>query len=170
VRIPVRNSLESFPETLDPLFQAARWPRGPHCPRCSSAEITPLPKSEKCNTRALFECRGCFYQFTVTTRTFMHRSHVSLSGWWHAITMSAVNAGKPSPTKVARELKITYKSAWFMCERIQRGRKGRFLRALLKCLQQDPHGGRSRTGASASTAGKSHSNSASARRRHRLLK
>ncbi len=63
---------------------------------------------------------------------FLHRSHLPLQYWWTAIFASADVGGKPSPMKVARKLGITYKSAWLMCERIQRGRKGRFLQALLR--------------------------------------
>lgn len=133
-----KNPFPSLTASLEPFFEAARWPGGPHCPRCSSADVLRFPRHARRNKGlTLFACRACAYQFTLTTGTFMHRSHLPLRSWWSAIALSVAVGGRPSPIKVERKLGITYKSAWFVCERIQRGRKGRFLQALLRAYQRD---------------------------------
>lgn len=138
MRNPIRSPqsgihFSSSSPYLQAVFEKARWPAGPRCPRCSSADIFRFPAASPRNkSLTLLKCRSCRHQFTVASRTFLHRSHLPLQYWWSAISMSADVGGRPSPIKVARELGITYKSAWLMCERIQRGRKGRFLQALLR--------------------------------------
>lgn len=142
--LTLHGILESKEEYLHAFFEDARWPAGPQCLRCRSKDIFRFPnRSLKNRSLALFKCRPCGYQFSVTTRTFLHRSHLPLRYWWQAITITLVAGEKSSPIKVARRLGITYKSAWLMCDRIQRGRKGKFLHALLRNYQQNQLNGNS---------------------------
>lgn len=135
--IHTANPFPSPGSYLHALFERARWPAGPRCPRCSSAEIFRFPAGNPKNRALrLFKCYSCAYQFTVSTRTFLHGTHLPLEHWFSAISLSAEVGGRPSPANVARRLGITYKTAWLMCERIQRGRKGRFLQSLLRNLPQ----------------------------------
>src|SRR5947199_2750875 len=56
-----------------------RWPKGIVCPRCGSKNVAELTDREKYN------CNGCLYQFTVTSGTIFHDTHLSLSKWFLAI-------------------------------------------------------------------------------------
>lgn len=56
----------------------SRWPEGFRCPACSSGEVWTLPR------RALFECRSCRRQTSVTAGTILHRTRLPLSLWFAA--------------------------------------------------------------------------------------
>ena len=53
-------------------MEALRWPNGIACLRCGSLSVTRLPK------RNLIQCADCRYQFSVTTGTILHDSHLPL--------------------------------------------------------------------------------------------
>jgi hypothetical protein len=56
----------------------SRWPEGFRCPACGSGEAWTLPR------RALFECRSCRHQTSVTAGTILHRTRLPLSLWFAA--------------------------------------------------------------------------------------
>ena len=56
-----------------------RWPKGLTCPRCNCQTLTLL------NEGAKFDCAECTYQFTVTSATIFHDTHLPLRKWFIAI-------------------------------------------------------------------------------------
>jgi transposase-like protein len=66
-----------------------------------------------------YRCRDCRQHFSVRTGTVLAESRLPLQKWLMAIyMMTTARKGIPS-TQVARELGITQKSAWFLCQRIR---------------------------------------------------
>ncbi len=66
-----------------------------------------------------YRCRDCRQHFSVRTGTVLGESRLPLQKWLMAIYMTTTaRKGIPS-TQVARELGITQKSAWFLCQRIR---------------------------------------------------
>lgn len=57
-----------------------RWPNGFVCPSCKSRKAWALDTK-----RFTYECAACGRQTSVTAGTIFHRSHVSLTTWFHAI-------------------------------------------------------------------------------------
>ena len=57
-------------------LETLRWPNGPACLECGSIAVTRLPK------RNLLQCSDCRYQFSVTTGTIMHDTHLPLRKWF----------------------------------------------------------------------------------------
>src|SRR3990170_2073866 len=55
-------------------LEAVRWPNGVTCPRCDS-------NVSRIKTRGRFECNKCAYQFSVTSGTIFHDSHLPLWKW-----------------------------------------------------------------------------------------
>ena len=53
------------------LLERLRWPNGPECSRCHTHELARL-------SAKLFYCKECDYQFTVTSGTIFHDSHLPL--------------------------------------------------------------------------------------------
>lgn len=101
-------------------LESLRWPNGPICPYCKFNEvykITPKPGSK---TRpGLYSCAACRQQFTVKVGTIFEDSHLPISRWLMAIFILCSSKKSISAHQMHRMLKVTYKTAWFMCHRIR---------------------------------------------------
>ena len=102
-------------------LEAQRWPDGPVCPKCGTAE--PYTINRKSATKnvvsKLYRCRSCKKQFTATVGTIFEDSKIPLSKWFAAIYLMCASKKGMSAHQIHRELDVTYKSAWFMCHRIR---------------------------------------------------
>src|SRR5690242_612609 len=98
-------------------LEAIRWPNGPFCPHCGSTGVLRL--EGKAHRSGLFQCRDCRGQFSVTVGTVFERSHIPLHKW--ILANYLMNASKKgiSAHQLHRMMKISYKTAWFMCHRIR---------------------------------------------------
>ena len=94
------------------LVARLRWPDGPACPRCGSAEHAYLA------TRRLWKCRACAHQYSVKAGTLFEGSPLGLSVWLPAV-WAVANHHPVSSHELARRLGITQKSAWLMLRRIR---------------------------------------------------
>jgi transposase-like protein len=90
-----------------------RWPTGPICPRCSGKVISRI------KARKVFECDDCCYQFSVTAGTLFHDSHLPLPKWFLAIFLLCESKEGMSALQLKRLLKVSYKTAWYLCHRIR---------------------------------------------------
>src|SRR5262245_49356656 len=82
-----------------------RWPNGFCCIRCSGVRVRQaktLGKTGK--VRHLYLCRDCRYQYSVTTGTIFHNSHLPLTKWFLAIYLICVSAERISVKKLRYEL------------------------------------------------------------------
>jgi transposase-like protein len=61
----------------------------------------------------------CRKDFSVTTKTVMESSHIKLHIWLQAYSLMTASKKGFSAHQIHRSLKITYKSAWFLCHRIR---------------------------------------------------
>jgi transposase-like protein len=94
-------------------LERLRWPNGVACLRCGSMEITDLPK------RNLFQCSDCRYQFSVTTDTIMHDTHLPLRKWLVAIYLVIEGKKSISARQLGRTINVAYKTAWHLSHRIR---------------------------------------------------
>lgn len=112
----------------DPIFQNAdaarehlertRWPHGAVCAHCGVVgEATAL--KGKAHRAGVYQCNACREQFTVTVGTVFERSKVPLNKWLLATYLMSSSKKGVSAHQVARQLGVTYKTAWFMCHRIR---------------------------------------------------
>ena len=60
------------------ILEKIRWPQGIVCPKCGHTEITRINGKAAKVRDGLLQCKKCSRQFTVTTETIMHRSHITL--------------------------------------------------------------------------------------------
>lgn len=69
----------------------------------------------------LYRCaeKECRKDFTVTTKSVMKLSHIPLRLWAQGFTLLCSSKKGMSAHQIHRTLKITYKSAWFLCHRIR---------------------------------------------------
>ena len=105
-RFPCDDKCRDFLEDI-------RWPHGPACTRCGDMSIFEIGQ------RNQWECRSCRYQFSVTSGTIMHDSHLPLRKWFLTIYMMCESKKGISANQVKRTLGITYKTAWYLCHRIR---------------------------------------------------
>src|SRR4051812_35222921 len=92
-----------------------RWPDGPTCPTCGSTEYSYL------TTRRVYKCKQkeCRKQYTVKLGTIFGDSPLGLDKWLPAVWLTANSKNGISSHELARALKVTQKSAWFMLHRIR---------------------------------------------------
>jgi transposase-like protein len=90
-----------------------RWLNGTVCPHCESQNVGFL------TTRRIWKCRACRKQFSVKTGTIFEESPIALDKWLMAIWLVVNCKNGISSYEIARDLKVTQKSAWFMLHRIR---------------------------------------------------
>lgn len=105
---------ESEEAALEKLEQIA-WPEHPICPHCEFVG----PAYDLRKTRAgLRKCKKCGVQFTVRVGTAFERSHVPTHKWLQAILLLTADK-KLSARRLSRILDVSYKSTWYLTQRIQ---------------------------------------------------
>lgn len=100
------------------MLEAIRWPNCPVCPHCGSVEGAYKLEGKKTRP-GLYKCADCRKQFTVTVGTVFEGSRIPLNKWLLAIYMMCASKKGVSAHQLHRQLKVTYKTAWFMCHRIR---------------------------------------------------
>lgn len=104
----------SSDERCRELLERLRWPEGPACPRCNDAVVR-----LETNAKILY-CKKCDYQFSVTTGTIFHDSHLPLIKWF-ATTLLMCEAKKGiSALQIKRTVGMAYKTAWYLCHRVRK--------------------------------------------------
>jgi transposase-like protein len=102
------------PQVAHDYFVAIRWPQGVACPRaCGSLDIKYYPKHRR------WYCRDCRGQFTAKVGTIFEDSPIGFDKWLPAMWLIASNRNGISSCEVARALKVTQKTAWFMLHRLR---------------------------------------------------
>jgi len=92
-----------------------RWPKGVTCPTCGSDKV-------KFNSdRRIWQCSSHHSkrQFSVKVGTIFEDSPIGLDKWLAATWMLSNCKNGISSYEIARDLKVTQKTAWFMMHRIR---------------------------------------------------
>jgi transposase-like protein len=101
-------------------IESLRWPEGLSCIRCGGKRVFKYRTRGKTGKwRHLYECVDCRYQYSVTTGTIFHDSHLPLSKWFEAIYLISSSRKDLSARKLQRELSTTYKTAWYVKQRVR---------------------------------------------------
>lgn len=104
-------------------IEQLRWGNGVICPHCgvkdNAYKLTAKEGSKTPVRKGVWKCGACRKQFTVTVGTIFEKSRIPLNVWFHAIHLMASSKKGVSAHQISRMTGITYKSAWFMCQRIR---------------------------------------------------
>lgn len=95
------------------ILEELRWPEGIRCPHCNGVKISRLYKRDQ------FDCDTCRYQFSVTSGTIWHDTHLPLNKWFVAIYLTIESKKGMSANQMKRVLGVSYKTAWYLCHRIR---------------------------------------------------
>jgi transposase-like protein len=94
-------------------LEELRWPGGVECPRCESKRI------HRRKNRHQYQCKSCRYDFSVTSGTIFHDSHLPLWKWFVAVYLIVESKKGVSANQLKRTLGVTYKTAWYLTHRIR---------------------------------------------------
>ncbi len=101
-------------------LERIRWPEGLRCIRCDSERVMNFTAEGKTGkARNLYECVDCRYQYSVTTGTVFHDTHLPLTKWFLAIYLICSAKKGISAKELQRQLATSYKTAWYMAHRIR---------------------------------------------------
>ena len=90
-----------------------RWPDGVQCPRCEATNIYRVP------SRSQYECGSCGYDFSVTSGTMFHDTHLPLTKWLMGVYLMVESKKGISAKQMERTLGISYKTAWYLNHRVR---------------------------------------------------
>ena len=112
----IRAFNEIFPDedAARAWFERSRWSHGPECYHCGAVgNAAYMPKTK------FWHCKSCKKQFSVTAGTPMHRTHLPLLTWAHAIYLIVSSSKGISAVKLSEMLGISYPSAWHLGHRVR---------------------------------------------------
>lgn len=124
--IAMHTKFSSEDKCLDYLEQM-RWRDGIRCTICGSKLISRITrknagKSQKNKRTRLYQCleETCGVQFSTTSGTIFHDSHLPLSTWFAAVAL-VMNAKKGiSAMQLQRDLGVgSYRTAWYLYHRVR---------------------------------------------------
>jgi len=84
--------------------------------------ISPYYKTSKvykCKNN-LYKCKNTRKLFNVRTGTLFENSHIPLKKWFVAIYLVTLHKKGISSNQLAKDLKVTRKTAWFVLQRIRK--------------------------------------------------
>lgn len=124
--LPIDGVQQAFPDTASCQQRLAdvRWPAGVTCPSCGDRNIGMV------ESRALYQCRPCRTQFSVTAGTIMHRSRLDLRTWFIAASdvITAYANGREEEKLTGHGLALQYEISYVAAHRLKT--------ALVKDLRQ----------------------------------
>jgi transposase-like protein len=89
-----------------------RWGKSPVCPYCNSERITSLMNHR-------FHCNSCNTSFSVTSRTFLHKTKIPLRTWFLMVKMFVLSDKKVTTSKMAQTLSLNKNTITKMQKRIK---------------------------------------------------
>lgn len=105
-KYPNENSCIEFLEKIV-------WGKEPKCPYCNMAYTTPFlnERRHKCNT--------CNMSFSVTVKTFLHKTKCDLQKWFYLITLLDYKNDFPSVRQLSEEMYINKDTAARMIRKLK---------------------------------------------------
>jgi transposase-like protein len=94
-------------------LEQIRWPDGPHCPRCGTAEVWVMKPP-------FYRCTACRHDFTVTVGTLFADTRLPLSLWFEAMWYVVNQKSGASALGVQRVLGVSYLTAWRWLHKLRR--------------------------------------------------
>jgi len=103
-----------------------RWPKGFVCPKCS-ANVCGYHEKKK-----IYQCKNCRYQASLIAGTVMEHTRLPIKTWFWAMFIMATDKRGSSATYLSTVLKIRYKSAWLLLQKLRSAMGHREARYLLE--------------------------------------
>ncbi len=106
---------EVFPDEQSAIdhLRAIRWRDGAFCPYCKSKRV--MHFSDQCTHK----CHECRQRFSIKVGTIFEDTKLPLRKWFAAVWLITSHKKGIASTQLAKDLKITQKSAWFVLHRLR---------------------------------------------------
>ncbi|MBV9300960.1 MAG: IS1595 family transposase [Acidobacteriaceae bacterium] len=110
-----------------------RWPDGVECPTCGSKEVIYLKNQRR------WKCKHDHskQQFSVKVGTIFEDSPIGLDKWLPAAWLITTCKNGISSYELAKDLKVTQKTAWFMLHRVRLAMKAKSFEKLSGEVEAD---------------------------------
>ncbi len=95
------------------LFAEWRWGSNITCPHCNHDKVYVFKDGE------YYKCAKCRKKFTVKVGTVFEGSNIKLGKWLLAIYLITSHKKGVSSHQLAKDIKVTQKTAWFMLHRVR---------------------------------------------------
>jgi transposase-like protein len=119
---------------LEELMQL-RFSDRPTCPNPTCQKVT---KFHRVASKPVYECQWCGYQISPMAGTIFHKSPTPLSDWFYIMYLMTATRSGVSAKEVQRQLGVTYKTAWRMCNKIRQAMDEKSILDLRKICQFKP--------------------------------
>ncbi|MCM3702126.1 transposase [Paenibacillus macerans] len=93
---------------------AMKWRSGFVCPRCAHNRCSRLSSRHI----PLFECQRCRHQTSPLVGTIFEGTHLPLMKWFQTLELFLLQGGI-SATRLSQVIRVTYKTAWLMLQKIR---------------------------------------------------
>lgn len=106
---------DAFPDEQSCIdhLREIRWRDGEFCPYCGSTRVYHF------SDRKTHKCGDCQSRFSIKVGTIFHDSKLPLRKWFAAIWLITSHKKGIASTALAKDLKITQKTAWFVLHRLR---------------------------------------------------
>jgi len=110
--------MEAFPDeqTCVDHLRSIRWGEGnehAHCPHCGSTRVMHF------SDKKTHKCHDCRKKFSIKVGTIFEDSKIPLRKWFMAIWLITSHKKGIASTTLAKDIKVTQKTAWFMLHRLR---------------------------------------------------
>ncbi len=107
--------MEAFPDeqTCVDHIRAIRWKNGAYCPHCGCTKIFHF------SDNVTHKCAECRKRFSIKVGTIFQDTKLPLRKWFIAIWLITSHKKGIASTQIAKDLKITQKTGWFVLHRLR---------------------------------------------------
>lgn len=128
------DMMEAFPDeqTCIDHLRSIRWKEGAYCPHCGSTKVYHFSDNKT------HKCGDCRKRFSIKVGTIFEDSKIALRKWFVAIYLITSHKKGIASTQLAKDIKVTQKTAWFMLQRLRHASQTRsFNQPLSGCVEID---------------------------------
>lgn len=128
--------MTAFPDeqTCIDHLRSIRWRDGEFCPHCGSNRVYHF------SDRKTFKCGDCRQRFSIKVGTIFEDTKLPLRKWFMAIWLITNHPKGVASTTLAKDLKVTQKTAWFVLHRLRHAARTNSFNAPLKgTIETDTH-------------------------------
>ncbi len=112
----LKSIYKVFPDNSDCIhyLEEMRWNGEPLCPRCGYSKFSPV------KGLIAYRCTMCNRTFTVTTKTFLHKTKLDLQKWFYAVHVMLNPHQKVSARWLGDNINVTKDTAWSIQNKIKK--------------------------------------------------
>ena len=105
----------STEEACEQQLYQMKWPKGYCCEKCGCVQHSTI----RTRKLPLYQCNQCGYQASAIVNTILEKTRTPLPKWFIAIYGMATDKRGYSATQLARDIEVSYPTAWLILHKIR---------------------------------------------------